>query len=149
MISFGVFFFIVALLCFEHARNAKAKSKAMEHLNSPKVQIATQKKVASNGAEDNDRPNELRKLVVPDNFPKTLNLYFGSQSGTAENFCKVLEDEAALIGCFEKTKIINFEDFDADTFGKDEDSITMICVATHYEGEPCDNTAEFYKWLKQ
>lgn len=25
----------------------------------------------------------------------------------------------------------------------------IICVATHYEGDPCDNTKQFYKWLKQ
>lgn len=25
----------------------------------------------------------------------------------------------------------------------------IICVATHYEGDPCDNTKKFYKWLKE
>ena len=24
-----------------------------------------------------------------------------------------------------------------------------MCVATHYEGDPCDNTKAFYKWFKQ
>ncbi len=25
----------------------------------------------------------------------------------------------------------------------------MICVATHYEGDPCDNTKKAYKWLRE
>ena len=45
--------------------------------------------------------------------------------------------------------MINFEDFQKDVFGKKQDTLTLICVATHYEGEPCDNTADFYKWIKQ
>ena len=26
--------------------------------------------------------------------------------------------------------------------------MTLVCVATHYEGEPCDNTVKFHKWVK-
>ena len=25
----------------------------------------------------------------------------------------------------------------------------IVCVATHYEGDPCDNTKDFFKWMKQ
>lgn len=25
----------------------------------------------------------------------------------------------------------------------------MMCIATHYEGEPCDNTRIFHKWIKE
>ena len=95
-----------------------------------------------------DRQHDLRQLTVPSNFPTKLHLYFGSQSGTAEKFCQILDEEAQVIGCFEETRVINFEDFSSERFGKETDTLVIICVATHYEGEPCDNTAAFYKWLK-
>ena len=44
--------------------------------------------------------------------------------------------------------MVNFEDFDENSFGKNKDELNIVCVATHYEGEPCDNTAKFYKWVK-
>ena len=50
---------------------------------------------------------------------------------------------------FDSIEIINFEDFDASTFGKSLNVLNIMCVATHYEGEPCDNTAKFYKWLRE
>ena len=75
-------------------------------------------------------------------------MYFGSQSGTAEKFCQVLEEEAGNLGVFENIQVVNFEDFDEKTFGKNKDELNIVCVATHYEGEPCDNTAKFYKWIK-
>ena len=53
------------------------------------------------------------------------------------------------MGCFDETKVINFEDFDTNTFGKQSDELSIICVATHYEGEPCDNTVKFHKWIKE
>ena len=27
--------------------------------------------------------------------------------------------------------------------------LVIVCVATHYEGDPCDNMKKFYKWLVQ
>ena len=50
---------------------------------------------------------------------------------------------------FEKVEVINFEDFDEAKFGKEQDVLTVVCVATHYEGDPCDNTAKFHSWIKK
>ena len=25
----------------------------------------------------------------------------------------------------------------------------IVCAATHYEGDPCDNTKKFFKWLRE
>jgi len=50
---------------------------------------------------------------------------------------------------FDKVEVVNFEDFDANTFGKNENELTIVCTATHYEGEPCDNSAKFHSWVKQ
>ena len=57
-------------------------------------------------------------------------------------------DEAKILGVFDQIDVINFEDFDASSFGKSKEILNIMCVATHYEGEPCDNTAKFYKWIK-
>ena len=41
------------------------------------------------------------------------------------------------------------DDHDKSTFGQVKDELTLVCVATHYEGEPTDNTAEFYRWTQE
>lgn len=43
--------------------------------------------------------------------------------------------------------MIDFEDFTPETFSKHP--LVIICVATHYEGDPCDNSKKFYKWFKE
>lgn len=45
--------------------------------------------------------------------------------------------------------MLNFEDFNQETFGKRRDELTIVCVATHYEGAPCDNTLRFWNWVKK
>lgn len=50
---------------------------------------------------------------------------------------------------FETVSVVNLEDFSADEFGKRADELSIFCVATHYEGEPCDNTAKFYDFIRQ
>jgi len=73
-----------------------------------------------------------------------LVFYFASQSGTAERLCKILEEEATKLGV-ENTKIIDFEDFKPEMITSHE--LVIFSIATHYEGEPPDNTKKFHKWL--
>ena len=44
--------------------------------------------------------------------------------------------------------MLSFEDFDIKVFGQNPSELTLCCIATHYEGEPCDNTALFFKWCQ-
>jgi uncharacterized membrane protein len=36
----------------------------------------------------------LEELTIPGNFPSEIVFYFGSQTGTSEKFCGILEEEA-------------------------------------------------------
>ena len=46
-----------------------------------------------------------------------------------------------------KADVIDFNAFKEETFPKHK--LAIIVVATHYEGDPCDNTRNFYKWFKK
>jgi len=91
------------------------------------------------------READLIKLSVPGNL-SPVRVYFGSQTGTAEKLAGVLEEEAQIMG-IEDCKVVDFAHFSEDTFASQP--IVIVCVATHYEGDPCDNTRDFFKWLKQ
>ncbi len=43
--------------------------------------------------------------------------------------------------------MIDFEDFNAEVFAGH--SLVVMCISTHYEGDPCDNTKKFYKWVRE
>lgn len=58
----------------------------------------------------------------------------------------MLEEEAGILNV-EDCKVIDFNDFKEEEFAKDP--LIIMIVATHYEGDPCDNTRNFYKWLKK
>ena len=42
--------------------------------------------------------------------------------------------------------MLDFEEFKDDVFAKHP--LVVVCAATHYEGDPCDNTKKFYRWLR-
>lgn len=90
--------------------------------------------------------DNLENLSLPGNFPSDVAFYFGSQTGTAEKFAQALSDEATKLGV-ETAKVIDFEDFAQDAFTTH--SLVIVVIATHYEGDPCDNTKKFYKWFKE
>jgi NADPH-ferrihemoprotein reductase len=85
--------------------------------------------------------NNLRPKV----FYGPINIYFGSQTGTASNFAKILGDEAEKQG-FEP-KIIDLIDFQPETFKTVE--LAAFLMATHGEGEPTDNAKKFVEWISR
>ena len=82
---------------------------------------------------------------MPGNLPP-LRIYFGSQTGTSEKLAKVLDEEATALG-IEDCKVIDFNNFSEEEFSKQP--LVLVTAATHYEGDPCDNTRTFFKYIKK
>lgn len=83
--------------------------------------------------------------MVPGNFPEVV-VYFGSQTGTAEKFANELSSDADTLD-IENCRVVDFNSFNPEEFVKHK--LVIVCIATHYEGDPPDNTKKFYKWLKE
>ena len=88
---------------------------------------------------------DVSNLVVPSNFPEKIDIYFGSQTGTAEKFAKVLDEEAADLGV--NARVVDMEDFDKEELAKTE--LAIFVAATHGEGDPTDNALRMHTWLKK
>ena len=71
-------------------------------------------------------------------------LYFGSQTGTAEEFAETVAKDAPR--AYFRTEVVDLEDFDPLQFRKQK--YAMFFVATYGEGDPTDNAMDFAKWLR-
>ncbi|EKX31757.1 hypothetical protein GUITHDRAFT_149086 [Guillardia theta CCMP2712] len=69
-------------------------------------------------------------------------VHFGSQTGTAEEFAKIIVKEGRKQRM--NMKLVDLEKFDASRF---PGSFGIFLVATYGEGEPTDNAKQFYHWL--
>ena len=108
----------------------------------PKASTATP---AMNGAA---KPGKTRNIVEKmDETGKNCVIFYGSQTGTAEDYASRLAKEGSQrFGL--KTMVADLEDYDydqLDTFG--EDKIAFFVLATYGEGEPTDNAADFYQFV--
>ena len=74
-----------------------------------------------------------------------LKIFFGSQTGTAEDFANTLCDEGLAYGF--APEVIDMEEFDMDDMVDTE--LALFCLATYGEGEPPDNARSFYTWMKE
>lgn len=129
----------------------KKKAKADLGTASPTTASTNLKGKNDSSAQDSskklvEQSANLENLRVPGNFPEEVVFYFGSQTGTAEKFCQVLEEELNKIQGVQSTKVCDFEQFNVEEFQKHK--LAIFCVATHYEGDPCDNSKKVYKWLR-
>ncbi|KAF2360617.1 NADPH-cytochrome P450 reductase [Trinorchestia longiramus] len=76
-------------------------------------------------------------------------VFYGSQTGTAEEFAGRLAKDATRYGL--KSMVADPEEFDMNDIAQlpaeIEDHLAIFCMATYGEGDPTDNAAEFYQML--
>ena len=88
--------------------------------------------------------NILEKL---EETGKDCVVFYGSQTGTAEDYANRLAKEASSrFGL--KTMVADLEEYDYENLDKfPEDKVAMFVLATYGEGEPTDNAVEFYEFI--
>jgi NADPH-ferrihemoprotein reductase len=120
---------LVSALVIVYVRKNKKKKPSLFEEAKRKAKEAAEKK------------EESAKEAYP---AGPLVVYFGSQTGTAEEFAKTLEKEGKQNGF--DAKVLDLEDFEPDQIG--EDGFAMFAVATYGEGDPTDNAIDFHRWIK-
>ena len=88
--------------------------------------------------------NILEKM---DEQGKNCVVFYGSQTGTAEDYASRLAKEgSSRFGL--KTMTADLEEYDYENLDKfPEDKIAVFVLATYGEGEPTDNAVEFYEFI--
>lgn len=71
-----------------------------------------------------------------------VQIYFGSQSGTAECFAEEICEESAQHGI--SCEVLDLQTFKPDNFAARK--IVVLVVSTYGEGEPTDNAVAFHSW---
>ena len=79
---------------------------------------------------------------------KNALLLFGSQTGTAEDYCNKMSKElSSRFGLH--TMVADFADYDWEKFEEiKEETLVFFLMATYGEGEPTDNAIEFMEYLE-
>ena len=73
-----------------------------------------------------------------------VRVFFGSQTGTAEDFAKMLAKDARAQGI--NAVAVDLEGFEPEML---PGSFAIFLVATYGEGDPTDNAKRFHAWLAQ
>ena len=76
-------------------------------------------------------------------------MFYGSQTGTAEDFSSRLAKEATRHGLpgmtFDPEECSEWEDL--KKLADIENSLAIFCLATYGEGDPTDNAIDLHQWL--
>ena len=73
-----------------------------------------------------------------------MDVYYGSQTGTAEGFSRLLAEEAKKKGF--DASVIDLADFRAEKLKTSK--LAIFVVATQGDGDPTDNAELLHKWLQ-
>ncbi|KAL1960538.1 hypothetical protein VTO42DRAFT_7117 [Malbranchea cinnamomea] len=99
---------------------------------------------ATNGVKETKSRDILQKMEETE---KNCVIFYGSQTGTAEDYASRLAKEGSQrFGL--KTMVADLEDYDYENLDKfPEDKLAIFVLATYGEGEPTDNAVEFYQFI--
>eukprot|EP00730_Choanoeca_flexa_P013197 TRINITY_DN5061_c0_g1_i2.p1 TRINITY_DN5061_c0_g1~~TRINITY_DN5061_c0_g1_i2.p1 ORF type:complete len:658 (+),score=164.43 TRINITY_DN5061_c0_g1_i2:63-2036(+) len=126
VIAGGIVYLAINYFC-------QAKSSNKGH----NIQVAAP---VSSGAADDDFVAKMKEVGAQ------LIVFFGSQTGTAEDYAQRLAGEARRYGL--KAIVADLQDYDMDQLEQLEDAVALFCVATYGEGEPTDNAQDFHESVK-
>ncbi|KAL6355204.1 hypothetical protein LRP88_11453 [Fusarium phalaenopsidis] len=90
-----------------------------------------------------ENPRDIIKAM--DKAGKNCVVFYGSQSGNAEDYATRLAQEGKSSYGLE-TMVADLEDYDYDNLDMfPRDSVAIFVLATYGEGEPTDNAVDFYR----
>lgn len=118
------------------------RRKAQEQANAHKS-YSLQPTSMATASTDN---SFLKKLKASG---RSLVAFYGSQTGTAEEFAGRLAKEGIRYQL--KGMVADPEEYDMEELVNLKDipnSLAVFCLATYGEGDPTDNAMEFYEWLQ-
>jgi len=100
--------------------------------------------LANGAAKAGKSRNILDKM---EESSKNCVIFYGSQTGTAEDYASRLAKEgSSRFGL--KTMTADLEEYDLDNLDTfPDDKVVMFVLATYGEGEPTDNAVEFYEFI--
>ena len=99
---------------------------------------------ATNGARAGRTRNIVEKM---EESGKNCVIFYGSQTGTAEDYASRLAKEGKSRFGLE-TMVADLEEYDFDNLDTvPNDKVVMFVLATYGEGEPTDNAVEFYEFI--
>ncbi|KAI1850059.1 hypothetical protein JX265_003433 [Neoarthrinium moseri] len=98
----------------------------------------------ANGLKAGKTRNIIEKM---DESGKNCVIFYGSQTGTAEDYASRLAKEGkSRFGL--DTMVADLEDYDYENLDAiSEDKVVMFVLATYGEGEPTDNAVDFYEFI--
>ncbi|KAJ5902934.1 hypothetical protein N7495_003462 [Penicillium taxi] len=115
----------------------------------PLYHLAFERPQLKNGGQFGSNANrETRNIAQKlDQTDKKIVVFWGSQSGTAEGFAHRLAREIS-IRWGQDSIAADLSDYDAHTISEIPSSkLAIFIVSTYGEGDPCDNTTEFWNWI--
>ncbi|KAL3858480.1 hypothetical protein ACJMK2_013069 [Sinanodonta woodiana] len=132
-------FFILSLLAGVAIYWYIFKSKKKEQPTFKRLTVAPMTNKSNDSSFITKMKSSGRNVVV----------FYGSQTGTAEEFGGRLAKDAVNYGM--KGMVADPEECDIDDLPKlaeIENSLAVFCMATYGEGDPTDNAQEFNEWLQ-
>ncbi|CAF3926461.1 unnamed protein product [Rotaria magnacalcarata] len=81
---------------------------------------------------------------------KKMVVFYGSQTGTAEDFAQRIAKQAKRYGI--SAAVCDPEECDMEELQRliaIDKHLALFCLATYGEGDPTDNAQEFYEWLRE
>lgn len=98
----------------------------------------------ANGVKAGKTRNIVEKM---EESGKNCIIFYGSQTGTAEDYASRLAKEGKSRFGLE-TMVADLEDYDFENLDAiPSDKIVMFVLATYGEGEPTDNAVDFYEFI--